>query len=64
MSAKRFSPSPLRGAGRGEVRVLAAASIGAGRWRGGLEQAFNIPLRPAPHPNPLPGGERGMEVLA
>ena len=64
MSATSLSPSLLRGEGRGEGAGLATGSLHASFPPSDLGQAFDSSLRPAPHPNPLPGGERGMEVFA
>jgi hypothetical protein len=64
MNAAHLSPSPLWGEGRGEGPGLASRLLGASFPLGGLAQAFSSSLRPAPHPNPLPGGERGVEVIA
>jgi len=65
--ALHFSLSPL-GRGRGEGWVLAAALIETkvlararmeSRWRL-ADVGLAVSLRRAPHPGPLPGGERGM----
>ncbi|KAA0574186.1 hypothetical protein FZ983_28460 [Azospirillum sp. B21] len=49
-----FSPSPPRGEGRGEGDALRGFGKGA-------EPARLVKILAArpPHPNPLPGGERG-----
>ena len=49
----RFSSSPLRGEDRGEGDTLAGICIGAT-----LRSTLGASL--APHPNPLPGGEREL----
>ena len=51
------SPSPLRGEGWGEGRVLAIAHV-----RSALRSGTGARL--APHPNPLPKGERGQTYRA
>jgi hypothetical protein len=58
-SVHHFSFSPP-GRRRDEGRVLEKALLQASVSRLGLRQAFNDALRPAPHPNPLPGGEREL----
>jgi hypothetical protein len=58
-SVHHFSFSPP-GRRRDEGRVLEKALLQASVSRLGLRQAFNDALRPVPHPNPLPGGEREL----
>jgi hypothetical protein len=58
-SVHHFSFSPP-GRRRDEGRVLEKALLQASVSRLGLRQAFSDALRPAPHPNPLPGGEREL----